>query len=153
MQSNPLERSSKPGMIILDSRTLAQSSPGAPRATAYPDYVFSNIPIPPGELLYYCQNAAETGDKPKVSWSVLLRDLVASKGVGTGDEAVGNPILSQQRQWCHNKDDAECPGLSCEFQVRGPLPVLDKSFVDSYLKNAKMDNQVPQIPPVPSDML
>jgi hypothetical protein len=82
-----------------------------------------------------------------------LRDLVASKASGSEDEPVGSPIQAQQRQWCGADQDGQCPGLACELQIRCPLPVLDSTYHDSFLKNAKMDAQVQQIPPVPPDML
>jgi hypothetical protein len=153
MQNPPVCSSPSRGMIVLDSSTINAAAEGKPTTRAFRQYAFSNIPIPPGQLLYYCQNAAQTGDAPRVSWSMLLRDLVASKASNTGDEPVGNPIASQERNWCSNKDTQKCPGLACEIQIRCPLPVLNKMVEDAYLKNPMTNAQVPQIPPVPPDML
>jgi hypothetical protein len=152
MTMSPPDQSCAVGMIVLDSRTLLASAKGKPMCQTYKQYPFPNIPVPAGELLYYCQNAVQSGDHPRVSWSMILRDLVASKATVPGQDPVGNPILSQQGEWCNHPGDG-CPGLACELQIRCPLPVLDKFGEDTYLKNAAMNSQVPQIPPVPPDML
>lgn len=116
----PLARTTQSGMVVLDSRSILKTMQSKPQARAYRENVFINIPIPPGQLLYYCQNAVRSGDKPKVSWSVLLRDLVASKASGSEDEPVGSPIQAQQRQWCGADQDGQCPGLS--LRVANSLP-------------------------------
>lgn len=139
------------GIFVLDSRAINKSAAVKPAPLAKRGYAFANISIPPGQLLYYCQNAVTTGNQPKVAWSILLRDLVASKTTASMDEFVGVPIPSQERDWCGQHQE-QCPGLACELQIRCPLPVLDAKFEDSYLKNP-MNTQVPQIPPVPPDML
>jgi len=153
MQSPPSVAMPPSGMIVLNSDAMRAGAAGRPDTNSYRQYAFANIPIPPGQLLYYCQNAVQTGDKPKVAWSVLLRDMVASKGAASTEEPVGNPIASNERNWCHNKDSDRCPGLACEIQVRCPLPVLDKMIEDAYIKNPTTNEQVQQIPPVPPDML
>ncbi|HEY9717058.1 MAG TPA: hypothetical protein V6C69_06305, partial [Trichormus sp.] len=152
----PLVNSSFPfGVVILDSRTLAKSAPGQPAPQAYNQYPFANIAIPPGEWLYYSQNAIETGKEPVVAWSVLLRDLVASYSTGTPNSSsvYGAPIQSQERDWCAAHEGGSCPGLACELQIRCPLPILNDLTEDSYLKNPSTNGQIPQIPPVPPDML
>jgi hypothetical protein len=140
------------GMVVLSSRAMWRNEAGTPVPRGYAHYAFDNIPIPPGQLLYYCQSAMETGADPKVSWSVLLRDLVAAKSSTSAEESVGSPIGSQQKGWC-DEHDGPCPGVACELQIRSPLPILTQFGEDSYLRNPSTKVQVPQIPPVPPDML
>jgi hypothetical protein len=152
----PLVNSSFPfGVVILDSRTLGKSASGQPAPQTYNQYPFANIAIPPGECLYYSQNAIETGKKPAVAWSVLLRDLVSSYSTGTPNSGTmyGAPIQSQERDWCAVREGGPCPGLACELQIRCPLPIINDLTEDSYLKNPSTNGQIPQIPPVPPDML
>jgi len=143
------------GVVILDSRTLSKSVAGQPAPDGYREYPFSNIAVPPGESLYYCENAIKTGAHPEVAWSVLLRDLVATNTVATTSEggSYGSPIPSQERDWCTMHEGGPCPGLACELQIRCPLPMLKDLTEDSYLKNPSTNAQIPQIPPVPPDML
>jgi len=152
----PLVNSPFPfGIVILDSRTLGKSASGQPASQGYSEYPFANVAIPPGESLYYCENAIKTGNQPEVAWSVLLRDLVASysPGTATGAPAYGSPISSPEHDWCSVHEGGPCPGLACELQIRCPLPILNDLTEDSYLKNPSTNGQIPQIPPVPPDML
>lgn len=130
------------------------AKPGDSGAAIKPDvytvYPFANIFLPNGQLLYYCQRAVETGQNPAVSWSVLVRDLVATKGAGR----MGTPVNSMEPEWCRKQGDTLglCPGLACEFQVRTPLPKLTNFPASSYVSD-EAGQQIPQLPPVPAEML
>jgi hypothetical protein len=153
LQEKPVEQIFHQGMIVLDSRSITRTATTTPACHGYKQYAFSNIAIPSGQLLYYCQNAIESGDSPKVSWSMLLRDLVATRSNASDIGATGNPIPSEERSWCNESEHGPCPGLACELQLRCPLPVLNDFSEDTYLKEPGINTQVPQIPPVPADML
>ncbi len=123
-----------------------------PRPMVFNFYPFGNIRIPGGQLFYYCKDAMRTGAAPAVSWSVVIRDLVASIGQTSQGSPTGEPIPSDQPDWCKVSDQHECPGLACEFQLRTPLPVITNSSETS-LTNPVNNAQLQQIPPVPADML
>ncbi len=122
-----------------------------PALTAFKDYAFSNIRMPAGQLMYYCADAVKTGNQPQVAWSVAVRDLVSSHSEGS----MGEPVAVPDGDW---RDPAkgrngECPGLAGEFQLRTPLPITDLGQSGSYLTNPLTGQQIPQIPPLPSEML
>ncbi len=116
----------------------------------YTNYPFFNIFVPHGQLLYYCRHAAETGAKPVVAWSVLIRDLVAH----SNEEYTGLPVNSLEQDWCNKQTDSfgACPGLACEFQLRTPLPVLINFPTGSYVSDSA-GQRVSQLPPIPAEML
>jgi hypothetical protein len=124
----------------------------APKPLLSNTYPFDNIRIPSGQLFYYCKDAIRTGDAPKVSWSVVIRDLVASVGQNNFAQTTGNPIPSDHPDWCKVSNQHDCPGLACEFQLRTPLPVVSGS-AETSLTNPVNNAQIQQIPPVPADML
>jgi hypothetical protein len=154
LEQKPTVKPAPALMITLDSSELA-SSVNPPTVHAYRKYPFFNIPVPSGQLFYYCQTASQNGNEPKVSWSMLIRDLVATKHTTAGEVATGEPISSSERGWCQQGEPAasECPDLACELQIRSPLPVLDTLTGDSYLANPTANMRAAQIPPVPPDML
>ena len=126
-------------------------SPQPPALSAFKDYAFGNIRIPAGQMLYYCANAMKTGAEPGVAWSVAIRDLISSHNEGS----MGEPVPVPDGDW---RDQArgrngECPGLAGEFQLRTPLPITDLGQSGSYLTNPITGQQIPQIPPLPSEML
>jgi hypothetical protein len=136
-----------PVCIVLDSQAVIR---GKPVPICYSSYPFFGIFVPKGQLIYYCQRAAETGASPRVFWSVLIRDLVACKSEG----ATGIPVNSTEEDWCKKRGTAVglCPGLACEFQLRTPLPDLSNFPTGSSVTN-ESGERVPQVPPVPADML
>jgi hypothetical protein len=127
-------------------------STGTPRPMVFNFYPFGNIRIPTGQLFYYCNDAMRTGSSPPVSWSVVIRDLVASVGQNGQGFPTGDPIASDQPDWCKVSDQHDCPGLACEFQLRTPLPVITNS-PETSLTNPVNNAQIQQIPPVPAEML
>ncbi len=141
-------RSMQPLTIVFNSDSLVTGS--SCRPYIYPNYPFVNSVIPSGQLFYYCQQAVQTGANPSVSWSVLVRDVVAFKFKGVS----GLPLKATEADWCKQKGQAAgvCPGLACEFQVRTPLPELDGLSLGSYIRNSSK-HLVPQLPPVPAEML
>ncbi|MCC7530944.1 MAG: hypothetical protein IT342_20660 [Candidatus Melainabacteria bacterium] len=132
---------------------ISLSAAGAhkPVVSAFRDYAFGNIRIPAGQMMFYCANAVKTGTEPKVSWSVAIRDLISSRSEGS----MGEPVPVPDGDWRApaNGRDGECPGLAGEFQLRTPLPVTDLGQSGSYLTNPLTGQQIPQIPPLPSEML
>lgn len=140
-----------------EKTTAAESTTQQPQQkpqqalAAFKNYAFGNIRIPAGQLMYYCADAVETGANPKVSWSVAIRDLVSSRSEGS----MGEPLNVPDGDW---RDAAksrvgEIPGLAAEFQLRTPLPITDLGHSGSYLMNPLTGQQIPQIPPLPSEML
>ena len=121
-------------MIVLDSQQIVQGNRARIQANVYRQYPFCNIPIPSGQLFYYSPDAAFSGSSPKASWSMLIRDLVAARGTSQGEVPTGEPVPSQQRNWCNgsDKNSVECPSLACELQIRSPLPILKSSTGDVY---------------------
>jgi hypothetical protein len=121
-----------------------------PALTAFKDYAFGNIRIPAGQMMYYCANAVKTGGAPRVSWSVAIRDLISSRSEGT----MGEPVSVPDGDWRPaTSRSGEIPGLAGEFQLRTPLPLTDLGQSGSYLTNPLTGQQIPQIPPLPSEML
>ncbi|CAN5485085.1 hypothetical protein BH10CYA1_BH10CYA1_23540 [soil metagenome] len=150
--STLLQRTNSP-VVFLTTDELFNTS--KPRPMIFNFYPFGNIRIPSGQLFYYCQDALRTGSAPAVSWSVVIRDLVASVGQNSMGNPTGEPIPSDQPDWCkvtEQNDQHECPGLACEFQLRTPLPVITNS-PETLLTNPVNSAQIQQIPPVPADML
>ncbi len=119
--------------------------------SAFKDYAFGNIRIPAGQMMYYCANAVKTGAEPKVNWSVAIRDLISSHNEGS----MGEPVPVPDGDWRDPQKgrNGECPGLSGEFQLRTPMPITDLGHSGSYLTNPLNGQQIPQIPPLPSEML
>lgn len=130
----------------------AQPAPPEHKAiTAFKNYAFGNIRIPAGQMMYYCANAVKTGTQPRVSWSVAIRDLISSRSEGS----MGEPVPIPDGDWRDPSKGrvGECPGLAAEFQLRTPLPATDLTQSGSYLTNPLTGQQIPQIPPLPSEML
>ena len=139
----------RPTAVILESAAACSVKPG--RVKVFSLSPFANVRIPPGQLLYYAQNALTTGSSPELKWSVILRDLVAFRS----DSSPGEPRLSDRSDWCQQGAIAQgsCPGLACEFQVRLPLPVVRDLPTDSYLTNPLTREHVAQVPPLPLGMI
>lgn|GEM_PF-2425626 len=125
--------------------------PPSEALVAFKDYAFGNIRIPAGQMLYYCANAVKTGTEPKVSWSVVIRDLISSRSEGS----MGEPVSIPDGDWrsAAQGRNGEIPGLAGEFQLRTPQPVTDLGQSGSYLTNPVTGQQIPQIPPLPPEML
>jgi len=131
-----------PVMILFNSQGLT--------GEVFGNYPFSNISIPEGQLVYYCQNALKTGKDPEIGWSVLIRDLAASYNEGN----MGQPIPSSEEDWCKQGGQAigACPGLITEFQLRSPVPILKNFPPGSIIRNAA-GSEVSQIPTLPAQVL
>jgi hypothetical protein len=138
----------QPETIVFYSDSLITGNSFCPHA--YPNYPFFNSVIPNGQLFYYCQQAVKTGANPSVSWSALARDVVGFRSRGVS----GMPLKANDKNWCNQKGDFAglCPGLACEFQLRTPIPELDNISLGSYIRNSSK-HLVPQLPPVPAEML
>jgi hypothetical protein len=148
--SVPVKQKANSCVIFLTTDALL--SPELPKPVVSNAYPFGNIRIPSGQLFYYCKDAIRTGTSPKVTWSVVIRDLVASTEQNNSGMTTGDPIQSDRPDWCKVPDQNGCPGLACEFQLRTPLPAVNGSSETS-LTNPITNAQIPQMPPVPADML
>jgi hypothetical protein len=137
-----------PTLIVFDSQMMVAH--GLPQPMLFNTYPFSNIFIPSGQLIYYCQDAFRTGAKPEVTWSVLIRDLAASWLEGNA----GEPVTAADQDWCKQKGQAvgACPGLITEFQLRSPLPVLKGTKAGSIVRN-HVGQEASQIPPLAAEVL
>jgi hypothetical protein len=135
-------------LIVLDSQML--TAPGLARPLLLASYPFSNVLLPGGQLIYYCQDAWRTGQSPQVTWSVLVRNLAASWLEGNAAE----PITSTDADWCKQRGQAvgACPGLITEFQLRSPLPVLQGIRPGSIIRN-QVGQSASQIPPLAPEAL
>lgn len=133
------------------NNTLSATGAQKPALSAFRDYAFGNIRIPAGQMMFYCANAVKTGTEPKVSWSVAIRDLISSHSEGS----MGEPVPVPDGDWrdASKGRNGECPGLAGEFQLRTPLPITDLGQSGSYLTNPLTGQQIPQIPPLPCEML
>ncbi len=150
--STVLQRTNSPIVFLTTDELFSINTP---RPMIFNFYPFGNIRIPSGQLFYYCKDALRTGSAPAVSWSVVIRDLVASVGQSSSGTPTGEPVPSDQPDWCkvsEQQDHHECPGLACEFQLRTPLPVVTNS-PETLLTNPVNSAQIQSIPPVPADML
>ncbi|HEY9787406.1 MAG TPA: hypothetical protein V6D17_18600 [Candidatus Obscuribacterales bacterium] len=153
----------EPMTIVISSESLKQNSsrtlekePAAAGKNVPPfqiltRYPFGNMPLPAGQLLYYSRNTVKTGAAPEVCWSCVIRDLVASRTEGT----FGEPLALAETPWFRAAagDGHEIAGLAGEFQLRTPLPASELLMTGSYVTNPANNQQVPQIPAVPPDML
>lgn len=147
--ANSLQRANTKVVFLTTAELFSTNTP---RPMVFNFYPFGNIRIPSGQLFYYCKDAMKTGAAPSVSWSVVIRDLVASVGQNSQGFPTGDPIASDQLDWCKVSDQHDCPGLACEFQLRTPLPVITNS-PETSLTNPVNNAQIQQMPPVPADML
>jgi len=137
-----------PTVVVYDSQTVAPR--GNARPLTFVGFPSFNVGIPKGQMFYYCPNAIVTGSKPEISWSVAIRDLAASRLEGN----LAQPIRSQDEGWCKQQGQAigVSPGLSCEFQLRTPVPVLKDFPVGSVVRNRSGQSAI-QIPPLPLQVL
>ncbi|HEY9731117.1 MAG TPA: hypothetical protein V6C89_04355 [Drouetiella sp.] len=147
--ANSLQRANATVVFLTTDELFSTSTP---RPMVFNFYPFGNIRIPSGQLFYYCNDAMRTGASPPVSWSVVIRDLVASVAQNGQGYPTGDPIASDQPDWCKVSEQHDCPGLACEFQLRTPLPVITNS-PETSLTNPVNNAQIQQIPPVPAEML
>ena len=156
-QPAEVQQSPAPEAIFLTSDGLSRADEKvAARPFSLANYPFDNLRLPSGQLLYYCQDALSTGNgNPDVSWSVLIRDFVASRAQSNKGRETGLPVASEHSEWCKmpGVEHADCPGLAAEFQLRTPLPKSSQLSEGSYLTNPANNGQIPQIPPVPADLL
>ncbi len=120
----------------LESRSLRQSP-------------FENTGIENTQLLYLAADAIRTGQNPEVTWTLLIRDEVASKGA-----AAGEPVRGHQG-WCaeNSLSFEECPGLACEIQMRAPLPLLPDLPAGPSVISPRGAERTALIPPTPLSML
>jgi hypothetical protein len=148
-------------MVVLNSADLQKGGPaGKAMPLIYGSYPFGNIALPIGQLLYYCARAADSGQQPTISWSVLARDFLAFHGQLANNNAnielTGRPKEASDSNWFKPSQFGlfqQSPGLACEFQIRTPLPVFEKAIEDSHLTNPVNNTQTAEVPPVPPDML
>jgi hypothetical protein len=137
-----------PTIVVLDSQMVLGKAPSSPlMVNSYP---FAGTILPAGQRVYFCQDALRTGKAPKISWSVVVKDLAANYLEGN----FGEPVRSSEEDWCRRKGQAlgACPGLISEFQLRSPLPVLKGLRCGSIVRN-EAGREVFQVPPLPVDTL
>lgn len=134
----------KPTFLMFDSRQLTGDR--TTNVTVLGTSPFTGTGIPKGELVYYAQDALETGTKPAVGWSVLIRDLIANQGSHPLSGSSGFTGGSDLSIGSH-------PGLAVEIQMRSPVPILPNLPLGNYLVDLSTDSRVSQIPPLPATML
>jgi hypothetical protein len=140
----------QPLFVVLDSKQLTGRDDAEPRLQLLPSSPFYDTGLPEGELFFYALDSFTTGTRPRVAWSVLLRDMVAFRR-DDGEQF----LMSKQARWCLDEDPntAGCPGLACEVQIRAPVPLLPELPLGTFVVNPVTQERVSQIPPTPSAMI
>ncbi len=134
--------------IVIDSRLGLSNTSRRPKLYDFEKYPFTDMPLPEGRLLFYSKGALTTGEQPAVSWSVLIRNLVDVKNSRT---VRGQPV--PVHDWCNQSEPGGCPDLAAEIQIRTPLPVIKDLPPGAIVSNPISGLRVPQIPPLPPEML
>lgn len=160
-----------PCTVVLDSRAFAPVSIKGKLFTM-PNLVFANDPFngPPmslqeGQLVYYNQNALQSGREKEVLWSTIARDNKARYGLSK--EILSSP---SNPAWCkqainfsrvledlQGETELECPRLEGQWQVRAPIVPAEKSMQTliegATLTDPRTGQRVPQIPPVGTELM
>jgi hypothetical protein len=172
IQQHPLGRAAKEE----ESKEEAQSEP-----LYFKEYPFKGLSVAERQLLYYCQNGYQSASLPsgKVVWSILARDLVASKGLNNNHQRLGLPLAptytgwyKRALNWSDSAGEKEAlsavsaqnsqarqtgGGLAAEWQLRSPVMLLDESdsgiLKGATLSDPESGQRVPQIPPVGPDLM
>jgi hypothetical protein len=102
------------------------------------------------QLCYYAPAAVDAGSAHKLSWSVMLRDLVFCMVDGAG-----KPLESSHPRWCMESglNDEPCPQLAVEYQIRTPIPSPEGVSSGLYLQDPDGGPQVPLYPPLPAELM
>lgn len=134
-----------PLTVVFDSNDLYKNKQIQPHRTS--DYPFAGLALPQGHAFYYSRAATNTGDKGDVEWSAVIRDAVFQRD---------RPLLrSLDPRWGNRTTPPidESPGLALEFQLRRPLPHLEDMPAGANITDPAYHRQVPQIPPMPGEMM
>lgn len=134
-----------PLTVVFDSNDLYPNKQIQAHRTS--DYPFAGLALPPGQSFYYSRAATTTGDKGNVEWSAIIRDAVFQRD---------RPLLrSLDPRWGNRTvpPTDESPGLALEFQLRRPLPHLEEMPAGANITDPVYHRQVPQIPPMPGEMM
>lgn len=118
-------------------------------ARSLPRSPFDGSGIEEAQKLYLAADALRTGQNPEVTWTLLIRDEIATKGF-----SVGQPVRGHQG-WCaeNTLSFEECPGLACEIQIRAPLPLLPDLPAGPSVISPLGAQRDSLIPPTPLSML
>jgi len=111
------------------------------------DYPFAGLALPQGHAFFYSRAATTTGDNRDVEWSAVIRDAVFQR-----DRQL---LHSLDAHWGNRTTPPidESPGLALEFQLRRPLPRLEDMPDGANITDPAYHRQVPQIPPMPGEMM
>lgn len=142
----------RPETLAIDSRALSGD---------FPTLVFGNYPLASsrhmnGELIYYCQTARKTKDT--VVWSSLARDYLKRSRL-----VRESGLYNIDPNWCKTAvnanllpEEAGCPQLGGEWQLRAPLVQADKSLQEAIkgatLTDPKSGQRILQIPAAGPDL-
>jgi hypothetical protein len=140
-----MTKPSDPLTVVFDSNDLYKDKQIQPHRMT--DYPFAGLALPPGHAFYYSRAATNTGEKGDVEWSAVIRDAVFQRD---------RPLLrSLDPRWGNRATPAidESPGLALEFQLRRPLPHLEDMPAGANITDPAYHRQVPQIPPMPGEMM
>lgn len=142
-------RSTGPLTVIYDSRDLKTGGEIIPHISR--TYPFAARPLPRGQSLYYCPEALETGSKPRVVWSLLIRNNSFHKNI----QRSGSRYQYRNHQWCQDFEPpfSSCPRPSLEIQLRRPLPVVEDIPRSTLVMDPGYDRKVPVVPPLPAEMM
>jgi hypothetical protein len=140
-----MAEAAEPLTVVFDSADLYPGKQVQPHRTS--DYPFAGLALPTGHSFYYSRAAARTGKNGDVEWSAVIRDAVFQHD---------RPLLrSLDPRWGSRALPPidESPGLAIEFQLRRPLPHLDDLPAGANITDPTYRRQVPQVPPMPGEMM
>lgn len=136
---------SEPLTVVFDSNDLYPDKQIQPHRMS--DYPFAGLALPQGHAFFYSRAATTTGDNRDVEWSAVIRDAVFQR-----DRQL---LHSLDAHWGNRTTPPidESPGLALEFQLRRPLPRLEDMPAGANITDPAYHRQVPQIPPMPGEMM
>ncbi|MBU6455381.1 MAG: hypothetical protein KGS72_26655 [Cyanobacteria bacterium REEB67] len=168
--------------LIAQPASISEAGQGTRSEPLYfKEYPFKGLSVAERQLLYYCQNGYQSASLPsgKVAWSILARDLVASRGLNNNHQRLGLPLAPTNTGWYKralnwsdstggkealsavsaqsNQAKQTGGGLAAEWQLRSPVMLLDESesgiLKGATLSDPESGQRVPQIPPVGPDLM
>lgn len=170
-----------PCTVVIDSRAFAPIKTKG-KSFIMPNLVFANDPftgpamsLQEGQLVYYNQNALQSGKEKEVLWSTIARDNKARYAVDANPKTnfsnQANLFSSPSNpSWCkqainfsrvledlQGEHEIECPGLAGEWQLRAPIVPAERSMQTliegATLTDPRTGQRVPQIPPVGIELI
>lgn len=149
-QKSPIHSLNPPLYIMLSVNELLAQKDAHLYASRSTPFDFERGVVGKAQVSYYAPQCIESGSSQKVSWSVMVRDLVYTLAQGAG-----KALFSNRPHWCLDigMNEESCPGLAVEFQIRTPLPKLEGALSGTYLQDPAGGPSIPLYPPLPPDLI